>query len=190
MSATGEKIKFYRKFVGWTQEQLAQKTGLSVMSIRRYESGDRMPNRDVIIKIAQALELSPSLLLGEMYDYDVKKIAYELSSASRKRVIESDEFQKLYEEFKEKSEKYGIAPDAEKYVEVLRQLGFLPNEDAEINAQNVIPKLLEAIEKLNDDGKIIAVQRIEELAKIPSYQAKLALDPTNLTQPQKDTPEE
>lgn len=190
MSAIGGKIKFYRKFIGWTQEQLAQKTGLSVMSIRRYESGDRMPNQSVIAKIAQALEIPPSLLLGEVLDCDMKKIGYELSSATRKQVIKSEEFKKLYEEFKAKSEKYGISPEAEKYVKVLRQLGYLPNEDAGINTQNVIPKLLEAIEKLNDDGKIIAVQRIEELAEIPSYQAKPTTEPTNPTPEGKDTSEE
>ena len=68
MSAVGEKIKFYRKFVGWTQEQLAQKTELSVMSIRRYESGDRMPKQDTVIKIAKALGIAPFILLSEMYD--------------------------------------------------------------------------------------------------------------------------
>ena len=190
MSAIGERIRCYRKFIGWTQEQLAHKTGLSVMSIRRYESGDRMPNQIVIAKIAQALEISPSFLLDEVYDCDVKKLGYELSSAARKQVVTSEEFRKLYAEFKEKSEKYGIPPEAKKYVQFLRQLGYLPNEDAEVNAQNVIPKLLQAVEKLNDDGKIIAVQRIEELAEIPSYQAKPAAKPVDIAPEGKDTPKE
>lgn len=193
MSAVGEKIKFYRKFVGWTQEQLAQKTELSVMSIRRYESGDRMPNQDTVIKIAKALGIAPFILLSEMYDdFGERIFPEEMPAAVRERIIENDEFKKLYEEFKVMSEKHGIIPAAGKYVEALRRLGYLPNEDEDfgIDAQNVPQKLLKAMKKLNDEGKAIAIQRVEELAEIPRYQAKPATEATKSASEGKDTPEE
>ena len=42
IKAIGEKIKQYRKLKGLTQEELAKNSGLSTMSIRRYESGERI----------------------------------------------------------------------------------------------------------------------------------------------------
>ncbi len=49
MSGTlGEKIKYYRKVKGYSQEKSAEKTNLSKMSIRRYESGERQPGLDAL----------------------------------------------------------------------------------------------------------------------------------------------
>ena len=42
MTTTGELIKKYRKQAGLTQEQLAKKIGVSLMSVRRYESNERV----------------------------------------------------------------------------------------------------------------------------------------------------
>ena len=44
----GEKIKYYRKVKGYSQEKSAEKTNLSKMSIRRYESGERQPGLDAL----------------------------------------------------------------------------------------------------------------------------------------------
>lgn len=61
MSGTlGEKIKYYRKIKGYSQENLADKTNLSKMSIRRYESGKRQPGLDALKKIAIALDCQVS----------------------------------------------------------------------------------------------------------------------------------
>lgn len=53
-----EKIKFLRKSKGITQKQLADKSGVSEISIRKYESGDRNPKYEQLQKIASALEVS------------------------------------------------------------------------------------------------------------------------------------
>jgi len=58
-----ERIKLERKTAGLTQEQLAGKTGISLMSIRRYESGQRNPNIDTIRQIAAALGVSVESLV-------------------------------------------------------------------------------------------------------------------------------
>lgn len=55
MKSIGEKIRQYRKIKGLTQEELAQKSDLSTMSIRRYESGDRIAPQKTLLKIAKAL---------------------------------------------------------------------------------------------------------------------------------------
>lgn len=55
MKVIGEKIRQHRKIKGLTQEELAKESGLSTMSIRRYESGERIAPQDTLIKIARAL---------------------------------------------------------------------------------------------------------------------------------------
>ncbi len=52
----GEHIKQFRKMQGLSQKELAEKSGISLMSIRRYETGEREPRHDVLERIANALE--------------------------------------------------------------------------------------------------------------------------------------
>lgn len=56
----GEMIRKRRKYAGITQQDLADAAGISVMSVRRYETGERTPNVEVIRKIVKALKASPS----------------------------------------------------------------------------------------------------------------------------------
>ena len=55
----GERIKAARKQRGMTQRELAQKVGISVNSLSRYETGERQPNIETLSKIAEALGVDP-----------------------------------------------------------------------------------------------------------------------------------
>lgn len=57
MDTIGERIKNYRKEKGFTQEQLANIIGVSVMTIRRFEAGTREPRTLMLEKIANALDI-------------------------------------------------------------------------------------------------------------------------------------
>ncbi|MFV0519991.1 MAG: helix-turn-helix domain-containing protein [Lachnospirales bacterium] len=59
----GSKIKVYRGLRNITQKQLAEKTGISEISIRKYESGERNPKPNQLKKIASALDLGENFLL-------------------------------------------------------------------------------------------------------------------------------
>ena len=54
----GENIRHLRKVRGLTQEELAKKAGLSTMSIRRYENGERIITEKVMARIADALDVA------------------------------------------------------------------------------------------------------------------------------------
>jgi len=60
----GTKIRYYRKAAGFTQEELAKKAGLSVMSIRRYESGERVVPPEALASLAKELNVSKEELGG------------------------------------------------------------------------------------------------------------------------------
>lgn len=59
----GKKMKEVRKRNCLTQEQLANKVGISLMSIRRYEKDERSPNMKTLKKIAAALDVPISDLI-------------------------------------------------------------------------------------------------------------------------------
>lgn len=62
--AIGIRIRQRRKVEGLTQEELAQKAGLSTMSIRRYEAGERIIPKEAIQSIATSLGTEPFTLVG------------------------------------------------------------------------------------------------------------------------------
>ncbi|MBO4439246.1 MAG: helix-turn-helix transcriptional regulator [Spirochaetaceae bacterium] len=50
-----ENIKTLRKKLGWSQELLAEKTGVSAPYITQIEVGKRTPSLDIVEKLASAL---------------------------------------------------------------------------------------------------------------------------------------
>ena len=63
-ATVGWKIKMYRKLRGLTQSQLAEKSGVAAISIRQYETDQRQPRIEQLQKIADALGVSLSALVG------------------------------------------------------------------------------------------------------------------------------
>jgi len=61
----GQRIKYYRKLAGLTQEQLAQKTGLSQNYISMLEQNKVGFSKPTLEKIAQALNISVGDLFKE-----------------------------------------------------------------------------------------------------------------------------
>ena len=68
----GERIKQTRNKKGLTQEELSQKANISRVSIGNYERGDRTPPSNILIKIANALEISITELLDNNEDELIK----------------------------------------------------------------------------------------------------------------------
>ena len=67
--SVGDNIRTARKSAGLTQKQLADKLNLSLMSVRRYESGERKLKIDMIQRIADALDVSAGYLLDNVVMY-------------------------------------------------------------------------------------------------------------------------
>ena len=59
-----ERIKRQRKLHGINQEELSDRLGLSIQTIRRWEWGKRAPNTDIMPKLAEALGTSVAYLMG------------------------------------------------------------------------------------------------------------------------------
>ena len=59
----GFNIRQHRKLKGLTQAELGERVGISTMSIRRYEGGNRIAPENVLNRIADTLGITISLLL-------------------------------------------------------------------------------------------------------------------------------
>ena len=59
----GVKLKALRKGQKLTQQQLAERIGVAKSVVSYYESGDRYPSYDVLIKIAHIFHTSTDYLL-------------------------------------------------------------------------------------------------------------------------------
>ena len=60
-----ERLAAFRKERGMTQQALADKVGVHVLQIRRYEGGTSQPTLDVIRRLAIALSVSADMLVFE-----------------------------------------------------------------------------------------------------------------------------
>lgn len=63
--SVGERIRELRKAIGYTQKELAEKSGVATVSIQQYERGVRQPQLRQLIRIAAALGVNWNSLVTE-----------------------------------------------------------------------------------------------------------------------------
>lgn len=63
-----DKLRSRREELRRTQAEVGKAAGVGQPTISKYETGERLPERDVIVPYARALELEPAELLSWMYD--------------------------------------------------------------------------------------------------------------------------
>ena len=64
MQSFGERLAELRVRCGYTQKVIGERVGVSKSAFANYENGERQPNFDTIVKIADALDVSVDYLLG------------------------------------------------------------------------------------------------------------------------------
>lgn len=68
----GRLLAAHRKRMGYTQEQLAERAGISIDTIRKLEGGSSGASFPMIEKIARALELDPA----ELFTTEIRSGAF------------------------------------------------------------------------------------------------------------------
>jgi transcriptional regulator with XRE-family HTH domain len=63
----GANVRAARKERGWTQEELSARTKLAVVQISRIERGKREIRLGTLIRLLDAFEVSPDVLLDGLY---------------------------------------------------------------------------------------------------------------------------
>jgi transcriptional regulator with XRE-family HTH domain len=59
----GASVRRVRKEYDWTQEDLADRAGLTTTYVGQVERGDKVPSLTVVLKLAHALDMLPSELM-------------------------------------------------------------------------------------------------------------------------------
>ena len=77
MNNFGKKLKYFRNQIGITQEQLAEKLGVSYTQYQNYERGKSYPHMEKFIKLCQIMDVPADYLLS-----DEARIFRDYSSAS------------------------------------------------------------------------------------------------------------
>lgn len=67
---TSEKLIYLRKREGMTQEQLAEKIGVSRQALSKWESGDTLPETLNILSLSHLFSVSTDYLLNDEYESD------------------------------------------------------------------------------------------------------------------------
>lgn len=98
----GEKIKFYRNKLNLSQEELANKCGLSRNAIYNYENNKRNPAISILLAIAENLNMSVSDLLDNSDSVNLYANKLELIKAIDKDINNTIDVEK------EKSNQYEL----------------------------------------------------------------------------------
>lgn len=144
----GRLIRDSRKMKGLTQEALASAANISTMSIRRYESGERKPTAETMLRIMNAI--------GEPYTIISNNMLNEIADEKKNNAISS-----LIENDRKRKELLKIA-------ELKNDIGET-NINNFINSENGLSMILFYLD-LSDEGQMEAVKRIWELSEIAYYQ--------------------
>lgn len=96
--ALSEKIKSTRELLGITQTELAKRANISRISVGNYERGTRIPNIEVILKLAKALHTTPDYLLETSKYFNTDEEINDVYFSFRQNLY----FNNCLEEFLEK----------------------------------------------------------------------------------------
>ena len=66
------KIERLRKIRGWSQEELANKIGVSRQAVFKWESGANMPDIEKIKKLVDLFKVSYDFLLDDNVEFDYR----------------------------------------------------------------------------------------------------------------------
>ncbi len=155
-SDPGKIMRRARKKQGLTQAELAEKAGVSTMTIRRYESGDRQPRLEEALKISRALglalkDLFSGLELDQM-KHEVKQITITLQGLG------------------ELAAQTPVGREVLRYTSALESA--LPERDAQAAAG-----LIFFFVRLNEKGREKVAAYAEDLTRIGEYSAPEAVEP-------------
>lgn len=88
MAVVGERIKERRAELGWTQEQLAQKAGISKSFLSELENGKRSVSADNLLDLARALGVSLDYLMTGQENEEAKPAEVQIPASLAKFAAE------------------------------------------------------------------------------------------------------
>ena len=149
------RIKEARKYIGMTQNELAEKLGVNRATLSKYENGQIDPTVSQLAKIAEILGFPPYYVMGYFPSY----------TTPENMAIAETGFKATFGN--------GEAANVPEWEEV-------PVEQVCADQQTYLDsRMKKAFSALNETGQTVACERVEELAEMPKY--KLTEPPETLS---------
>ena len=92
----GEVIRTYRKKQNLTQEEMANRLGVSAPAVNKWENGSSLPDISMLTPVARLLEITPDILLSFQEDVsqeEINQIVQEVDKKFQKEESYEDIFQ-------------------------------------------------------------------------------------------------
>jgi transcriptional regulator with XRE-family HTH domain len=70
----GQTLRRFRNGKGWSQEQLADRAGITLNYVGNLERGEQGPSLHMLVRLARALEVDLPTLLGEFKLDSIRKL--------------------------------------------------------------------------------------------------------------------
>ena len=84
----GKRIRMYRRSQHMTQEQLAEKVGISSSFMGHIERGTRIASIDTLVSVCNVLSVSPCLLLGASLSENAVDFPYTNDNRERSFMLD------------------------------------------------------------------------------------------------------
>lgn len=132
----GEKIKYVRKLYHMSSAELAERTGIHPVSIRKYESNKMVPQSAQIERLAAAFHLSPAIFSGLtdmrfdfQYSGDCLGMLIMLYTSGT-LIINGERDEKNI--LKKETVKFTVSPLLQKFLQFSEKSKALPFEDVNV----------------------------------------------------------
>lgn len=167
----GKRIKALRMERGFSQQALADAAGTAKGTIQQYEAGKRQPRLEQLGRIADALGVPISDLLGVSGQDAAQMEKYEIYRGRATAELEAARSSGASPDVIANIEQIiAISEDAilERARQPVSEIQQEPKKPA-IPLSAAAEELLAEFAKLSEEGQQIAIGRMRELAQIPAY---------------------
>mgnify|MGYP001810154519 CR=1 FL=1 len=91
-----KRLRRYREYREMTQKQLGQLLNYSQQTIHKWESGETSPDPDSVVRLARALRIPVTILLGE-HGIAEDSAEYQTPLLFMEALVNSDDFFRLFQ---------------------------------------------------------------------------------------------
>jgi len=92
LSTVGGKIKYYRSLKGLLQKELSSISGIDRATILRYENNQVIHALDICNKIAEVLEINPSLIYDDYLEFIAGDFSSKIKLLRKSNKLAQNEF--------------------------------------------------------------------------------------------------
>ena len=92
----GENIKTYRQKKGYTQEEVANRLHVTRQTISKWEKNYSVPDAEVLVKLADVLEVQTSQLLGVKADSDAQTTEEKQNAYAEQMAVKNRQSKRIW----------------------------------------------------------------------------------------------